>query len=72
MNHLRRTVQEARRWNDRWWRDRWFTCAVRWITFPFAFPYYLYWVRRFHREQSAKAADALASHQKNREGRPSP
>ena len=54
MNHLRRTVQEARRWNDRWWRDRWFTCAVRWVTFPFAYPWYLYWVYRFHVEQSAR------------------
>jgi glycosyltransferase involved in cell wall biosynthesis len=54
MNHLRRTVQEARRWNDVFWRDRWFTSAVRWITFPFAFPYYLYWVYRFHAELSAR------------------
>jgi GT2 family glycosyltransferase len=58
MNHLRRTVQEARRWNDNWWRDRWFTCALRWVTFPIAFPYYLYWVLRFHRELNARQRGA--------------
>ena len=56
LNHLRRTKQEARRWNHDWWRDRWFTSAVRWITFPFAYPYYLYWVYRFHVEQTTKGS----------------
>ena len=56
VNHLRRTVQEARRWNDSFWRDRWFTSAVRWVTFPFAYPWYLYWVYRFHVELTARAA----------------
>jgi GT2 family glycosyltransferase len=54
MNHLRRTVQELRRWNDNWWRDRWFVSGTRWITFPIAFPYYLYWVLRYHRDLNAE------------------
>jgi len=54
MNLLRRTVRDARRWRAPYWRDRGFAAAVRWVTFPFSFPWYLYWVYRFHIEQTAK------------------
>ncbi len=56
LNYLRQTKRDFLRWNHRWWRDRWFTAAVRWITFPFAYPWYLYWVYRFHVQLTAREA----------------
>jgi GT2 family glycosyltransferase len=60
MNQVRLTWRYFRNWNLPNWKSRLFWFLLGWATFPIIFPYYLYWVYRFHRQLKAKRQGAGA------------
>ena len=55
---LRLSRVDLRGWKDSYWRIRWFSFLIRWLTFPIVLPYYLYWVKRYHKELNARRLGA--------------
>ena len=54
LDQARLTWRFFQHWNLPHWKSRFFWFLLSCATFPITFPYYLYWVYRFHRQLRAK------------------
>jgi GT2 family glycosyltransferase len=54
LGQLRASWRDLKRWRKPNGKSRLFWFIVRWVSFPVIYPYYLYWVYRFHEQLEAK------------------